>query len=185
MKVQVMAVAALALLVWIGCATKRHVRETVDPVKGQVADLDKKTISNASAIQDLEEKTTRGISRVDEKIAATDAKAAEAGKMAGQANTQAVQAGDKAEAARTLAEGGVARTGRLEKVVESLDQFRAGPSFTVYFDFNQSELSAEGQQELAKLAQALPKEGRYAIEVQGFTDTTGASDYNYALSERR
>src|SRR5262249_56108967 len=103
-----------------GCASRRYVRQRVEPVNNKTADLDKRSAENASAIQALEDKTQRGIGRVDEKIAAVDAKAGDAARAAGQANTQATQAGEKADAARTLAESGVAKTNQLEKTIENL-----------------------------------------------------------------
>ena len=166
-----------------GCATKRYVHETVDPVNKKVTDLDKRSAENASAVQALDDKTQRSISRVDEKAGTADARANEAAKLAGQAGTQAAQAGEKADAARTLAEGGVARTGKLEKVVENLDKFRLTSTAKVFFAFNQSTLNDDGKKDLDALARSLPP--KYVLEVQGFTDSVGAADYNYSLSEKR
>jgi len=168
-----------------GCATKKHVRESLDPVNKQLGDLDKRNAENATAITALDEKTQRGISRVDEKASAADARAGDAAKEAAQAGKQAAQASEKADSARSLAESGSARAGRLEKVVESLDNYRVASSSTVYFDFNKSTLSEEARKELAALAQSAANARRYVIEVQGFTDSTGDAEYNYALSGKR
>ncbi len=176
-------IAATALMA--GCASKRYVRERVDPVNNKVVDLDKRSAENASAIQALEDKAQRGIARVDERVAAVDAKAGEAARTAGQANTQATQAGEKADAARTLAESGMAKTDKLEKTVENLDNYRVSTNLNVYFGFNKEDLTAEAKKDLGALAQSLANQRRYVIEIQGFTDSTGSTDYNYALSERR
>lgn len=179
-----MVATTLAVLA-TGCATKRYVREQVDPVSKQVGDLDKRSAENASAIQTLEEKTQRGIARVDEKIGAADTKAAEAARTASEAGAQATRATEKADAARGLAESGVARADRLEKVVENLDRYRLSSTTKVYFAFDRSDLTDEAKKDLSALAQSLANQTRYLLEVQGFTDATGTTDYNYALSEKR
>ncbi|MBI3697212.1 MAG: OmpA family protein [Acidobacteria bacterium] len=172
-----------AACVLTGCATKRYVRETVAPVNQKTSDLDKRSAENATAVQALDDKTQRNISRVDEKAGAAEARANEAARLAGQAGTQAAQAGEKAEAARALAEGGVARAGKLEKVVADLDKFRLASTTKVFFAFNQSNLNDDGKKDLDALARSLPP--RYVLEVQGFSDSVGDADYNYALSEKR
>ncbi len=184
-------IAALAIAT-TGCATKKFVRQSNDPLQARLGELEKRNSQNTASIESLDEKTQRGIARVDEKAGAADARATEAGQKAGQAGSRADQAGsragqaiDKADGARTLAESGLARTGRLETVVESLDNFQMTSAKTVYFGFDKSELKDEDRQELDQIAGSLTGAPRYIIEVQGFTDSIGPSDYNYALSERR
>lgn len=178
----VLMIAAAATL---GCATKKHVRESLDPVNKRIADLDKRSAENTSAIQSLEEKTQKNISRVEEKIGPVDGRAGEAARLANQAGSQAAQAGEKADAARKLAEGGLARADKLEKVVENLENYRLASSATVYFDFGKSVLTEPAAKDLDGVAQSVVNKRRFFIEVQGFTDTVGAADYNYGLSERR
>jgi len=174
-----------ATILAAGCASKRYVRERVEPVNSHVGELDKRSAENASAIQALEDKTQRDTSRVSEKVATADAKAAEAARAAGQANAQATQAGERAEAARTLAENGMAKTDKLEKAIDNLDNYRVSTNLNVYFGFNKSDLGAEAKKDLDALAQSVADQRRFVIEIQGFTDSTGSTDYNYALSERR
>ncbi len=57
-------------------------------------------------------------------------------------------------------------------------------AFTVYFDTNQSTLSAEATETVAQAAAAF-KQGGTAVAVRGHTDTVGNAEYNLQLSLRR
>lgn len=56
---------------------------------------------------------------------------------------------------------------------------------TVNFDVGSSELSAEGQQALQKLAQSASGLRGYIVEVTGYADSTGSAAINTTLSEER
>ena len=179
-----LAIAVLATTT-TGCATKKFVRNTIDPVSKQVGELDKRSAENARAIEQLDEKTQREISRVGEKAGSADSRAADASRQATEALTKTGQAIEKAEGARTLAENSMNRASQLERTVENMDNYRVASTKTVYFSFDKSTLTPEAQKELDELAQSLAANRRYVIEVQGFTDTTGSTEYNYALSGKR
>jgi OOP family OmpA-OmpF porin len=179
-----LAIAALAAAA-SGCATRRYVRNRTEPLEQKTADLDKRTAENAQKIGDLDAKTSREISRVDEKANAADAHAGDAARQANEALSRGDQAVQKAEAANALAESGLARTGRLEKFVDNIGSYQMSISKTVHFGFDKSTLNDEAKKELDDLANALQNTKKYVIEVQGFTDSTGPSEYNYALSEKR
>jgi len=181
----VLAIAVASLTITAGCATKRYVRESMSPIDKKTAELDRRTAENTGAIQSLEEKTQRNLARVDEKAGAADARAAEATRLAQQAGAQATDATQKADAARGVAEGGVARVGELERMVGNLDDYKVTSSTTVYFDFNKILLSDQARQELDALAKSAGGSKRFFVSVQGYADTIGAADYNYALSEKR
>ena len=177
--------ALAALVVGPACATKKFVRQTIDPVNQKVGDLDKRSADNAKAIEQLDDSTKRDIGRVDEKAQAADAKAAEAGRQAADGISRANQAGEKAEGARSVAENSLSKANQLEKAFENLENYQLASTKTVYFNFNRHSLDDVGKQELDALAQALGSHKRFVLEVQGYTDTTGPADYNYELSERR
>ena len=179
-----LAVAAMTIAA-SGCATKKFVRNTTDPISQKVTDLDKRSSENAQSISQLDDKTGREISRVNEKATAADTRAGEAGKLAGDALTKGGQAMEKAEGARSVAESGVARTGRLEQYVANLDNYQPASAKTVYYAFSKSMLDDDAKKELDEIASSLANTKHYLIVVQGFTDTTGPADYNYALSEKR
>jgi outer membrane protein OmpA-like peptidoglycan-associated protein len=57
--------------------------------------------------------------------------------------------------------------------------------FLVFFGLNESKLTPEAQDVVAKAAQQYKETGTVRIVATGHTDTTGPADYNLRLSERR
>jgi OOP family OmpA-OmpF porin len=58
-------------------------------------------------------------------------------------------------------------------------------NFTVFFDFNKTDITPEAARVIALAAQTFKNGGYVHISVTGHTDTVGSSQYNQALSERR
>lgn len=56
---------------------------------------------------------------------------------------------------------------------------------TVYFDFNESNLSAEATSAIEKTADCLKKIGTRSVGLAGYTDPRGTEEYNLALSDKR
>jgi outer membrane protein OmpA-like peptidoglycan-associated protein len=59
-----------------------------------------------------------------------------------------------------------------------------GP-FTVYFEFDDAELTADARATLADVVAAAQRSDIEAINITGYTDLSGAEAYNQVLSERR
>ena len=59
-----------------------------------------------------------------------------------------------------------------------------GP-FTVYFDFDDSELTTDARTELADVIEAAQRVSGGSIDIIGYADLSGAEAYNQVLSERR
>ena len=57
--------------------------------------------------------------------------------------------------------------------------------FTVFFDFDKSNLTAEALQVVQQAVQTARTSGMVRIVVTGHTDTVGSMAYNQRLSERR
>ncbi len=55
----------------------------------------------------------------------------------------------------------------------------------VYFAFNSAELDAESRAKLDRVAEKLKMDPDYIIEIAGFTDAIGNSDYNIVLGQKR
>jgi outer membrane protein OmpA-like peptidoglycan-associated protein len=168
-----------------GCATKKHVRESISPVESRVgeaekraSDLEKKSAENASAISQLE----AGVSKADERAMEADRKAAAAGQSATQANEAAKQAAQRAEDARLAAEKNMAR---LDQVVQNLGNYQVMGSESVLFRLNSATLSDEAKQKLDEFSKTFANNPNIVIEVQGFTDKTGSMEHNLELSRRR
>jgi outer membrane protein OmpA-like peptidoglycan-associated protein len=77
-----------------------------------------------------------------------------------------------------------------EQIVDSLSPIRAlrvVPAVTLYFGFNRAELSAEGENQLGALLEALKGQELkpYRFRLAGHTCSLGTDEYNQTLSERR
>jgi outer membrane protein OmpA-like peptidoglycan-associated protein len=89
------------------------------------------------------------------------------------------------------AEAGLsARDAEIKKLQDSLNakQTERGTLVTfgdVLFDLNRSELKPGGMSNVNKLAEFLRESPDRQVIVEGYTDSTGAADYNQSLSERR
>ncbi|WP_254912922.1 OmpA family protein [Novosphingobium sp. B 225] len=65
------------------------------------------------------------------------------------------------------------------------ENYELGLADRVLFDVDKADLKPEMTDTLTKLTKALAGVGIHGATVEGHTDSTGADDYNQALSERR
>ena len=185
----VLALAAVfAALLSVGCATKKYVHETMVPVQNKIEDLDKKNTAQDTAIAEL----GKGVSRADERAQGADSKAGDAARDAARANDQAALASKQAGAAQSTADKGVAQAAQAERSVgtlgnrvENMDNFKLASTEAVLFAVGKSELSKEAEAQLDAFAAKVAPLKHYIVEVQGFTDSTGAPAANIELSRRR
>jgi OmpA-OmpF porin, OOP family len=159
--------AAVSLLSNIGCATKKYVRSQITPINNKIGELDEITAKNSKDIKDVDGKAQQGIQDANQ----ADQKAVAAGQSAEQANQQATH----------VATG----LNGLQGTVENLDNYKAVSNTTVQFGVNKWTLTKADEQALDEFAQQVAGQKHYIIQVQGFTDATGPSDYNAQLSRRR
>lgn len=54
-----------------------------------------------------------------------------------------------------------------------------------FFDFDSYAISAETKDELIELASLIKKEGKWTVEIIGYSDPTGNAAYNFQLSQKR
>jgi len=59
------------------------------------------------------------------------------------------------------------------------------PFQPLFFGYDQSEVSAEGQQVLNANAEIMKKHATWVITIEGHADERGTAEYNLALGERR
>jgi len=196
MKTVTLVAGALALsLLGTGCATKKYVAKTIAPVESRVTgtetkntEQDKMLAGHTTQIEEMD----RDLSRTKEKLTDTDAKAVAAGAAAKRADEKAdgaARAADgaakSADGARGLAEKGIERTVQLERTVDAMNKYQMLKTETVLFAVGRDTLTTDGKAQLDELAKSTSGLDRYVIEVQGFTDKSGAPSYNETLSERR
>jgi peptidoglycan-associated lipoprotein len=62
---------------------------------------------------------------------------------------------------------------------------RRGFSPDVYFDYDESTLSDDTRQKLARNADLLKAQSQFSVTIEGHADARGTNEYNLALGERR
>jgi peptidoglycan-associated lipoprotein len=68
----------------------------------------------------------------------------------------------------------------------SLDEInKNSPLKPVFFDYDQSDISAEGQKALDANADVLKRNPGWIVTIEGHCDERGTAEYNLALGERR
>src|SRR5205823_4501457 len=166
----VIALAA-SMAASVGCASKNYVKQQTTPIINKTNELDDLTAQNSKAIKDVDARAQAGIQDVNTRTAAADQKAQAAGQQAAQAQQQADNA--------------VHRVGVLSDAVANLDNYKVVSETAVHFGFDKDFLTKQTKEELDKVAASVPNTKGYILTVEGGTDSTGPSDYNYSLSERR
>ncbi len=158
-----------------GCATKKYVQnsvqEGVQPLQVGLKNEDQKTAQNAQQIRDVDRRAESGI--------------ADAQNAASQANQAATTADQHAQAAHQVAEQGLTAANTAQDMVNNIDNYQASQHTTVLFRLDQSVLTTSDKQNLDQLIQQVKGLKHYAIQVQGYTDTTGPKQLNLRLSEQR
>jgi outer membrane protein OmpA-like peptidoglycan-associated protein len=91
--------------------------------------------------------------------------------------------------ANERADGAMARAnevdGRVTRLWNNRDARNLVETVEVRFGFNKAELGDAAQTALIGLAREMKENPRLAVELEGYTDSTGSLDYNLALSQRR
>jgi outer membrane protein OmpA-like peptidoglycan-associated protein len=168
-----------------GCATKKHVRATIEPLERRIDQLEGKAKETDQSIATLEQ----NLSRTDERVKGADARAGQAIEDAARADQRAARSGEQAEAAGKAATQAMShadeRANELGNRIQSLEDYQVVAEQQVLFDFNKSSLSDEARQELDAIAAKMLALKRFVVEIQGYTDKTGAVDYNLDLSRKR
>jgi|HigsolmetaAR201D_1030396.scaffolds.fasta_scaffold12220_2 Outer membrane protein and related peptidoglycan-associated (lipo)proteins len=174
----------LMALVGTGCATKKYVRNQVDPVAGRVSEVEKTNAQQATAISQLENE----VSQVDEKAMAADKRAAAAAEEAAKANREIAsvrsdvgKVGQELQGLRTETQQNIAA---VERDLNPAN-YKLVLEENVLFRFGRSQLTPEAKEQLNHAARSIAALPHYAIEVQGFTDPTGDPNYNLNLSRER
>jgi len=182
-------VVAGLLVVSVGCATKKHVREAIAPVQNQANQTQAQLGTLQQTTEANRQKTDQAIGDLDRQVATADEKATDAGKKAAEAaesaakaNSAAAEAAQRADAANALAQ----QTGtKLDTTIQNLDNYKLVSTEPVYFGFGKSVLAKDEQAKLDDAAQKLTSMKGYIVEVEGFADRTGNAVYNRELGRKR
>jgi OOP family OmpA-OmpF porin len=168
-------IAAMGVFIEMGCATKKYVRQQVDPVSGRVDELVEVNKRNETALKDIEGRAQSGIQGVQSKAAEVDAKAMAADQKA----LEAQQMARSAETKISTAESGV------NQRISNIDSYKPVENASINFKSNHAEVTDEAKSTLDQLAAKVKGSKGYVLEIQGFTDSVGSDEYNLALSQKR
>jgi outer membrane protein OmpA-like peptidoglycan-associated protein len=176
-------------LAFTGCATKKYVRNTTDPIKGQVDTVQAKVTQQGQELdqqkQQIENQST-GLSATNERAVAADQRAGDALNRADQAGQRADAANQKAQVADAKSDRNTHDIGELRQVIANIEDYKPVKEAVVPFAFDRDVLTPEAKQKLDELvADKNTLKQHYFIAVEGFTDKNGNADYNAALSRRR
>jgi OmpA-OmpF porin, OOP family len=160
-----------AMVLSIGCATKKNVAQQVNPIINKVDELDDRTAQTTRGIRDTDQRAQQGIQGVEAHVSAADQKAVAAGQQADQAQQLAATANTGVNA--------------LTNQVVNLDNFHPVTEAAVHFGFNKADLTRKDKEQLDEIGQQIPNVKGYIVQIEGRTDSVGAPDYNYGLSQRR
>jgi outer membrane protein OmpA-like peptidoglycan-associated protein len=73
----------------------------------------------------------------------------------------------------------------LTQQVINLDNYHPVVETSVHFGFDKSDLTSKAKKALDQLGAEIGSTKSYIVVIDGNTDSVGAADYNYLLSQRR
>jgi OOP family OmpA-OmpF porin len=165
----------LTLLFESGCATKKYVKQQVDPLSGRVDELSEVSKGNENAIKDVDSRAQAGIQTVQAKTNEVDQKA--------------IAATQKAEEGQQLAQNNQTKIVSVEnnfnQKLSNLDSYKSVDTSGINFNLNSAELNDEAKATLDQLASKIKDSKGYVLEIEGFTDKTGNDSHNLGLSQGR
>jgi outer membrane protein OmpA-like peptidoglycan-associated protein len=164
-----------------GCATKKYVKQQVDPVSGKLDQVAGKTDQQGQTLDQTNQslgKTQATLEEDETKLNATNERAVSADNRAGEALGRADDASQKADRANHGLDD-------LRSTVANLDDYKQVAETTVNFKFNSDKLDGEAKTAIDQMVMNQTQYKRFFIAVEGFTDKVGSAEYNNALSRRR
>lgn len=168
-----------------GCATKKYVTRTIEPVEKRVSASEAKASEQDKALNGLEtdlSRTKEKVTDLDNTQKKTNERVEQVGTAAQQAQSTATNAERQAQEARTYAE---TRTTEIERFIEGRDRYQMTKEQHILFRPGRAELDKDAQAAIEELVKEAGAKTRYVLEVQGYADATGSKSLNYDLSQRR
>ena len=142
-------------------ARKKWVNRQLDPIKGQLNELDEVNAKNARDINDVDARSQAGISKAQ-------ASADQANQVASAANDQATKAGQMAGQA-------TGQVTRLNGTVDGLDKYTEKSTVSIAFRRGSTVLSTDSKSKLDDLATTLSGHQGYLLEVEAHAPGAGSA----------
>jgi outer membrane protein OmpA-like peptidoglycan-associated protein len=142
-------------------ARKKWVNKRLDPIKGQLNELDEVNAKNANDIKDVDARATAGINKAQS--------------TADQANQVASAAGAQAQQANTIAGQANGKVDKTSTTVAGLDQYAEKNVVSIKFRSGSTVLSADSKKQLDDLAASLTGHQGYILEMNAYTPLKGGA----------
>ena len=142
-------------------ARKKWVNKRLDPIKGQLNELDEVNAKNAQDIKDVDSRAQAGINKAQTTADAANQVATAAGTQAQQANSIAGQASGKVDSINTTVNG--------------LDNYAQKNAVTIKFRPGSTVLSKDAKEQLDQLAANLTGHQGYVLEIAAFAPMKGSA----------
>ena len=151
--------------------------------------VEKNLTKRQGQIDDRFSKVDTSVQGVGEATRAAQTKADSAQQRADTAFGRAEEAQTKADTAQGRADAAFTRAdevnSRLSRLWSGRNKRNVVETVHVQFGFDKSDLSDGAQTALASIVKELKSNGDLTVDLEGFTDPTGAKEYNMGLSQRR
>jgi len=181
----VMLISAL-LVATSGCASKGFVRKNVQASSDALTARIDTNEGEMKEIRDTLDKKITGVdtrvSGVDQRVTSLDSKTTEG--LNG-LKTDVSNVDQRAGQARTTAERAVNDVGALGVKFQNRNMYNASDEKTINFKFDSAKLDKQYTDLLDQVAAVLLQNPDAIVVLEGRTDSTGNSDYNVRLGERR
>ncbi|HXA51013.1 MAG TPA: OmpA family protein [Candidatus Acidoferrum sp.] len=133
----------------------------------------------------LKNKEEKDVSALNERISTTDQRVAQVASAAEQAQGTAARAMSESEANSDKISAAAGAISTLGSGVANALNYQLVEKADVTFAFNKATLSPEAKMALDQIAAKMAALPRAVVELAGFTDRVGSTNYNLALSRRR
>jgi outer membrane protein OmpA-like peptidoglycan-associated protein len=171
----VVVVPAAVLVLATGCATKTFVRELVGKSEAELDQRVGKVNERVVTVEGRLGEESQRVTKVEGQLGETNQRVTGVETKVGEVGEQAKAAQTKADEVDT----------RLTRLWTNRNNRQLVETVHVQFGFDKADLTDGAQTALAVIVRELKANPALTVELEGFTDPTGARDYNVTLSQRR
>jgi outer membrane protein OmpA-like peptidoglycan-associated protein len=176
--ISALTIMATTILVLVGCATKRYVKQQTNAINQRMSEFETKTRERMTYLRAKEQNDN---SQMREQIKNADARIADITTAAQKAIATALQGAESVQSNTRLITTNAVGLADLAKGVN----YTLIENSDIAFDFNKSTLDQAAKKALDMIILKAQKAPGGVFEVVGFADKTGSVEYNLALSRRR
>jgi outer membrane protein OmpA-like peptidoglycan-associated protein len=187
---------ALLLIGASGCATKGWVLEEVSRQRAEMGTQQAEMGQRIDQVGSETQRVNQRVDSVEGRVSQTAQKAESTSARVGALESSMTSTSEAVRGVREQTGAAMAKAeamdGRLTKLwsnqqnaKQNRHSTRTVDTLNVQFAFDRSDLDDDAQTTLLGLVKELKANPNLIVELMGYTDTKGAREYNYNLSQRR